>query len=76
MLMAKNDEVFSLVNGILWLLYINIYILHNLQALQRGAMVEWLEHLAVVWKVAGSSPTRAKRLENSHCPPSSEWVPD
>ena len=36
-------------------------------------MVEWLERLAVVRKVAGSSPARAKRLENSHCPPSSEW---
>ena len=42
----------------------------------RGAVVEWLERLAVVRKVAGSSPARAKRLENSHCPPSSEWVPD
>ena len=41
----------------------------------RGAVVEWLERLAVVRKVAGSSPARAKRLENSHCPPSSEWVP-
>ena len=29
----------------------------------RGAVVEWLERLAVVWKVAGSSPARAKRLE-------------
>ena len=35
-----------------------------------------LERLAVVRKVAGSRPARAKRLENSHCPPSSEWVPD
>ena len=35
----------------------------------------WLECLAVVRKVTGSSPARAKRLENSHCPPSSEWVP-
>ena len=42
----------------------------------RGAVVEYLERLAVVRKVAGSSPARAKRLENSHCPPSSEWVPD
>ena len=42
----------------------------------RGAVVEWLERLAVVRKVAGSSPAWAKRLENSHCPPSSEWVPD
>ena len=42
----------------------------------RGAVVEWLERLAVVRKVAGSSPARAKRLENSHCPPSREWVPD
>ena len=32
----------------------------------RGAVVEWLECLAVVRKVAGSSPTRAKRLKNSH----------
>ena len=39
-------------------------------------MVEWLERLAVVRKVAGSSPTWAERLKNSHCPPSSEWVPD
>ena len=39
-------------------------------------MVKWLERSALVLKVAGSSPTRAKRLENSHCPPSSEWVPD
>ena len=42
----------------------------------RGAVVEWLERLAVVRKVAGSSPARVKRLENSLCPPSSEWVPD
>ena len=42
----------------------------------RGAVVEWLERLAVVRKVAGSSPARVKRLENSHCPPSSEWVHD
>ena len=42
----------------------------------RGAVVEWLERLAVVRKVAGSSPARVKRLENSHCPPSSECVPD
>ena len=39
-------------------------------------MVEWLERLAVVRKVAGSSPARAKGLENSHCAPSSKWVPD
>ena len=39
-------------------------------------MVEWLECLTVVRKVAGSSPAPAKRLENSHCPPSSKWVPD
>ena len=31
----------------------------------RGAVVEWLERLAVVRKVADSSPARAKRLENS-----------
>ena len=42
----------------------------------RGAVIEWLERLAVVRKVTGSSPALAKRLENSHCPPSSEWVPD
>ena len=42
----------------------------------RGAVVEWLEHLAVVRIVADSSPARAKRLENSHNPSSSEWVPD
>ena len=44
--------------------------------IQRGAVVEWLERLAVVQKVAGWSPARVKRLENSLCPPSSEWVPD
>ena len=37
----------------------------------RGTMVEWLEHFAVVWKVTGSSPAQAKKLENSHCPPGS-----
>ena len=52
-----------------------IFILYAIYIL-RGAMVEWLERLAVVRKVAGSSPARAKRLENSHCPPSSEWVSD
>ena len=41
-----------------------------------GAVVESLERLAVVRKVAGSSPARDQRLENSLCPPSSEWVPD
>ena len=41
-----------------------------------GALVEWLERLAVLWKVTGSSPARVKRLENSHCPSSREWVPD
>ena len=48
----------------------------SIVATVRGAVVEWLERLAVVWKVPGSSPARAKRLENFHCPPSSEWVPD
>ena len=43
---------------------------------QRRAVVDLLERSAVGRKVAGSSPARAKRLENSHCPPSSEWVPD
>ena len=43
---------------------------------ERGAVVEWLERLALVRKVTGSSPTRAKILENSHCPPSSKWVHD
>ena len=42
---------------------------------KRGAVVEWLERLAVVWKIAGSSHALAKRLENSHCPRSSKWVP-
>ena len=42
----------------------------------RGAMIEWLEHLAVVQKVADSNPAGAKRLENSHYLPSSEWVAD
>ena len=50
---------------------LNMYSFH-----MRGSVVEWLERLAVVRKVAGSSPARAKRLENSHCPPSSEWVPE
>ena len=48
----------------------------SVRAFMRGAVVEWLERLAVVRKVAGSSPAQAKRLENSHCPLSSEWVPD
>ena len=47
----------------------------NASSVVRGAVVEWLERLAVVRKVAGSRPARAKRLESSHCPPSSEWVP-
>ena len=42
----------------------------------RGAVVEWLECLAAERKVAGSSSAWAKKLENSHCSPSSEWVPD
>ena len=42
----------------------------------QDAVVEWLERLAVVRKAAGSSPARAKRLENFLCPPSIEWVPD
>ena len=42
----------------------------------RGAIFEWLESSSVMRKVAGSSPARAKRLKNSHCPPSSEWVAD
>ena len=37
--------------------------------MMRGAVVEWQECLAVVRKFAGSSPARAKRLENSHYPP-------
>ena len=32
----------------------------------RGAVVEWLERLTMVRKVAGSSAARAKRLENSN----------
>ena len=40
----------------------------------RSAVVAWLERLVVVRKVSGSSPARAKRLENSHYPPSGEWV--
>ena len=40
----------------------------------KDAVVEWLVRLVVVRKVAGSSPARVKRLENSHCPPSSKWV--
>ena len=30
----------------------------------------------MVRKVTVSSPAQAKRLENSRCPPSSEWIPD
>ena len=44
-----------------------------------GAVVEWLERLAVVQKVAGSSPARVEWLKNSHCSPSSEcmeWIAD
>ena len=36
-------------------------------------MVEWLERLAVVHKVTGSSPALAKRLYNSDCPPGT-WL--
>ena len=43
--------------------------------LLRDVVVLWLERLAVVQKIAGLSPTQAKRLEN-FCPLSSEWVPD
>ena len=38
-------------------------------------MVEWLERFAMV-KIADLSPARAKRLENSKCPPTSEWILD
>ena len=41
----------------------------------RGAVVEWLECLAVVRKIAGSSPAQAKDWK-THCQPSGEWVPD
>ena len=59
-------------NNFLMLSPLKLFILQSV----RGAMVEWLERLAVVRKVAGSSPARAKWLENSHSPPSSKWVPD
>ena len=43
----------------IWCIYMSVYIY------TRGAVVEWYERLVVVRKVAGSSPARAKRLENS-----------
>ena len=45
-------------------------------AIWRGAVIEWLERLAVVRKVAGLSLAWVKILEKAHCPPSSEWVSD
>ena len=38
----------------------NVFNYMDAKLLFRGSVVEWLEHLAVVQKVAGLSPARAK----------------